>query len=73
VKEMNIMDVLKRIKSGEKVMVTLPSRANCGKAYSLQDGTDVSREQFCKIEDFLKPSDLGLIPDAEPQSYVWAG
>jgi hypothetical protein len=70
---MNVMKVLERIKAGEKVMVTLPSRAGCEKKYSLTDGTEVPGKQFAKISPFLIPADAGLIAEADPQSYQWAG
>lgn len=70
---MKVMDVMKAVKSGAKVMVTLPTRDGCEKKYSLTDGTEVSRKQFDNMRDFLRPSDAGLIPGAEPQSYEWAG
>lgn len=70
---MKVMDVLNRIKSGEKVMVTLPSGRGKHNQYTLTDGTEVGHEQFEKLRDFLTPDDTGLLPDAEPQSYAWAG
>ena len=69
---MKLLDVLTRIKRGERVMVTLPSRDGCAKTYSLTDGTEVPRDQFDKIREFLAPLDPGLI-ESEPQSYCWAG
>ena len=69
---MRVMDVLLRIKKGERVMVTLGSQEGHKKSYSLSDGTPVSREQFCKIKPFLSVADVGLIA-SEPQSYQWAG
>lgn len=66
------MDILRRIKRGEKIMITLPSRAGCERKYNLTDGTEVSRTQFAAIEEYLAPSDRGLIEGVEPQSYEWA-
>lgn len=70
---MKIMDVLSRIKSGDRVMVHLSGREGCKKRYSLTDGTEVSDAQFCRIREFLKPHDAGLFEGAEPQSYQWGG
>lgn len=70
---MRVMDVLKAIKAGARVMVTLPTRDGTEKKYSLTDGTEVSGKQFRSISSFLMPADAGLIPDAEPQSYRWGG
>lgn len=67
------MDVLKRIKSGEKVMVTVASGRMKYNQYSLTDGTEVDQTQFEGIREFLKADDAALLPDTEPQSYVWAG
>jgi hypothetical protein len=67
------MDVLSRVKNGERIMVNLPSRQGDKKTYNLTDGTSVSAKQFSRISEFLTASDAGLIPDAEPQSYAWAG
>ncbi|WP_299945310.1 hypothetical protein [uncultured Ruegeria sp.] len=67
------MNVLKRIKRGEKVMVTLPSGRGKHNQYTLTDGTEVGHDQFAAIRAFLTPEDTGLLSDAEPQSYVWAG
>lgn len=70
---MKVMDVLHRIKSGERVMVSLPSERGRHKKYTLTDGTEVSGDQFAAILPFLSPADAGLFAGAEPQSYVWAG
>jgi len=70
---MKVMDVLKRIKGGERVMVSLTKRDGAGKKYHLTDGTEVSSDQFEKLSDFLTPSDAGLFDDSEPQSYIWGG
>lgn len=70
---MNVMRVLERIKGGERVMVSMPGPNGKHKKYSLTDGTEVSEDQFCKIKFFLTPDDAGLLDDAEPQSYRWAG
>lgn len=68
---MKIMNVLSRIKNGERVIVTLTKRDGEGRKYNLSDGTDVSAKQFAQIQEFLMPLDVGLLPDAEPQSYQW--
>lgn len=68
---MKVMDVLEQIKSGSRVMVTLPSQEGCKHKYSLTDGTEVSRPQFASIRRFLKPSDTGLFDGAVPQSFEW--
>lgn len=70
---MRIMDVLRRIKGGARVMVTASSRAVGGYTYSLDDGTEVSREQVAAIRDFLVEDDAALIPGAAAQSLRWAG
>ncbi len=70
---MKVMDVLKRIKGGEKVVVSLPGPNGTKKKYSLTDGTDVSEDQFISVREFLVPSDPGLLPDADPQSFTWGG
>jgi len=70
---MRVMDVLKQVKAGARVMVNLQNREGCGKTYNLTDGTNVSSSQFDTMEPFLKPCDAGLIDDCEPQSYEWAG
>ncbi|MCA0846097.1 hypothetical protein [Salipiger thiooxidans] len=70
---MKVMDVLSRIKSGERVMVHLASRDGHKKKYTLTDGTDVPDAQFCRIREFLQPADAGLFDGAEPQSYQWGG
>lgn len=66
------MDVLSKIKNGARIMVTMPSRANGKKKYSLTTGEEVSDEQFAKVREFLTPDDAGLI-ESEPQSYRWGG
>lgn len=70
---MNVMGVLERIKGGERVMVSMPGPGGKHKKYSLTDGTEVSDSQFFKIKAFLAADDAGLLDDAEPQSYRWAG
>lgn len=67
------MHVLSRIKNGEKVMVSLPGATGKRKKFFLTDGTEVSEAQFYTIREFLVPADAGLLPDAEPQSFVWGG
>lgn len=69
---MKVMDILREIKRGARIMVTMPSRANGKKKYSLTTGEEVSDEQFASVKEFLTADDAGLI-DAEPQSYKWAG
>lgn len=70
---MRVMDVLERIKGGDRVMVSLTKRAGAGRAYHLTDGTKVEVEQFEQIREFLVPADSGLFDGSEPQSYVWGG
>ena len=70
---MKVMDVLKRIKSGARIMVHQPGEHGSKMHYSLDDGTAVSGEQLANIKDFLAPLDPPLIPGEEPQSYSWAG
>ena len=70
---MKVMDVLKRIKSGDAVMVTLPTSTQTKKAYSLKDGTAVSESQFATIREFLVPESPALFEGAEPTAYVWGG
>jgi len=70
---MKVMDVLKRVRAGERVMVSLTKREGAGCKYHLTDGTEVSPDQFSTIREFLAPCDAGLFDGAEPQSYVWAG
>lgn len=70
---MKVMDVLRRIKSGEKVIVTLPSSRGTKKQYALTDGTDVSVEHFPAIREFMSPVDAGLFEGCEPQSWQWGG
>ncbi|MBB95614.1 MAG: hypothetical protein CML68_13615 [Rhodobacteraceae bacterium] len=70
---MKVMDVLSRIRAGERVMVHLGAGQEVKKKYSLTDGTKVSEDQFRRIREFLKPHDPGLFSDAEPQSYQWGG
>lgn len=70
---MRSMEILGKLKSGERIMVSLSTRAECGKKYSLTDGTAIKPEQFAAISEFLKPSDPGLMEDSEPQSWEWAG
>lgn len=70
---MKVMDVLKRIRDGEKIMVSLTKRGGCGKKYNLTDGTEVSPDQFASVTEFLRPCDVGLFDESEPQSYEWAG
>jgi hypothetical protein len=66
------MDVLKEVKSGARIMVTMPSRENGRKKYSLTTGEEVSDSQFLQVKDFLVPDDAGLF-GGEPQSYKWSG
>lgn len=65
------MDVLTRIKNGDRVMVSLTKREGSGVKYHLTDGSEVSGDQFRSIRHFLRPCDAGLLEDSEPQSYVW--
>lgn len=69
---MRVMDVLKRIKAGDAVMVTMPTGQQTKTTYSLKDGTSVSDSQFHTIKEFLRPCDPPLIEGMEPTSYVWA-
>ncbi|NOD65793.1 hypothetical protein [Ruegeria sp. HKCCD6109] len=69
---MKVMDVLERIKHGEKIMVTLSQRAS-KPLYNLTDGTEVSEAQFLTIKPFIAAGDKSLLEGAEPLSYVWAG
>lgn len=70
---MNVMDVLLRIKSGARILVTMPEHAHHKVKYTLDDGTEVNDSQFFKVKPFLRPLDPGLLPDSEPLSYEWSG
>lgn len=68
---MNVMTVLERIKSGERVMVTLSQRAQ-KPLYNLTDGTEVPSDQFEKIKPFITAADAGLFEGGTAQCYEWA-